>query len=146
MKLFKSLTDIGVTSALEPEDISRIRLTNKLSFVTATLMILIGPILAFERSLFIPLLLDFGLKISVLFFNYAGKYTVAKTVLYYTQAVAIGYFGYVLAPLLQLEYVVVLLIAVNFYIFKTDLPRKIGLTVALIDLALIEYAHYRHPF
>jgi len=139
----------GTHGVTDEEERNRIITVNKISFAVSISILIIASVILyfapFSLSLFIPLILDFSLNFSVPFLNHRKQHRRAGTVLYFTQAAALGYFGYTLAALLQLEYAIVLLIAINYLVMKNSLLRKIGLACALIDLAIIEYAHFKTP-
>jgi signal transduction histidine kinase/CheY-like chemotaxis protein len=154
MKHFNPLL-FGTSGIIEEEESTRIKLVNKLCIVAAVVVALIGgvlcSILSWRPFILYPLSAEFLLNALVLVLNYKRKYVAAAFLLYLLQCVMIAYLSIALGRLLQLELVVILLIAITYLIFKKKLYRIIAVAAALADLIILEvvykynYSHYKLP-
>jgi signal transduction histidine kinase/ActR/RegA family two-component response regulator len=142
-----SIFSIGTSGITDKEDAARIILVNKICWAVGLSIAIIGPTIGaslhWKPSVLIPLSAEFLINWSILLLNHYRKHLAANIVTYFLQVAAIAYFGVTLVKVLYLEFVVVLLIAVIFLLFKNALLRKIALAGALIDLAALEIYYYR---
>lgn len=146
---------IGTSGIMDEEAFTRTKLVNKLCIVAAVVVALIGcilcSILSWRPFILYPLSGEFLLNALVLLLNYKRKYVAAAFLLYLLQCVMIAYLSIALGPLLQLELVIILLIAITYLIFKKKLYRIIAVAAALADLIILEivykynYSHYKIP-
>ena len=146
---------IGTSGIMDEEEFTRIKLVNRLCIVAAVVVALIGcilcSILSWRPFIVYPLSCEFLLNALVLWLNYKRKYVAAAFLLYLLQCVMIAYLSIALGPLLQLELVIILLIAITYLIFKKKLYRIIAVVAALADLIILEivyksnYSHYKIP-
>jgi two-component system, sensor histidine kinase len=146
---------IGTSGIMDEEAFTRTKLVNKLCIVAAVVVALIGcilcSILSWRPFIVYPLSGEFLLNALVLLLNYKRKYVAAAFLLYLLQCVMIAYLSIALGPLLQLELVIILLIAITYLIFKKKLYRIIAVAAALADLIILEivyrykYSHYKIP-
>jgi two-component system, sensor histidine kinase len=144
---------IGTSGIMDEEEITRTKLVNKLCIVAAAVVALIGcvlcSILSWRPFIVYPLSGEFLLNALVLWLNYKRKYVAAAFLLYLLQCVMIAYMSLALGRLLQLELVIILLIAITYLIFKKKLYRIIAVAAALADLIILEivyrynYSHYK---
>ena len=146
---------IGTSGIMDEEEFTRIKLVNRLCIVAAVVVALVGcilcSILSWRPFIVYPLSAEFLLNALVLLLNYKRKYVAAAFLLYLLQCVMIAYLSIALGPLLQLELVIILLIAITYLIFKKKLYRIIAVVAALADLVILEivyrynYSHYKIP-
>ena len=151
MKRFKLLS-VGTSGIADQETISRIVLVNSISFAVTISIAVIGPVICYylnwRPSVLIPLSAEFIINWLVIILNFHRKYKAASLVLYFLQCTAITYFGFLLIRIFHLEFVIILLVAIIYLIFKEALLRKIAVLGALIVLSLLEIYYYRvdsHP-
>jgi len=151
MKRFKLLS-IGTVGIDDPEFVSRIVLVNSISLAVSISIAVIGSAICYflnwRASVVIPLFIEFIINWSVILLNYYRKHKAASLVLYFLQCAAITYFGILLIRLFHLEFVIILLIAIIYLIFKEAILRRIALGGALTVLLLLEVYYYRvdaHP-
>ncbi|MHA4812188.1 hybrid sensor histidine kinase/response regulator [Flavitalea flava] len=148
MKIKKAFY-IGTKGITDEEALSRIVTVNTISHVVSASVLVIGFVICFNLGtkpiIVIPLFIEFILNLSAVFLNLYKKHIPAALTVYYTQVAALGFFGYYLQQLFQLEFAIVLLIAIIYLIFKGSKLRKIALFWALIDLAVLEIAYYHPP-
>jgi signal transduction histidine kinase/CheY-like chemotaxis protein len=154
MKRFPLLS-IGTSGIMDEEETTRIKLVNKLCIVAASVVAIVGGILCAVLSwrpfIVIPLSAEFVLNAFVLVLNYKRKHLAAALLLYMLQCVMIAYLSIALGRLLQLELVIILLIAITYLIFKKKIFRIIAVVAASADLVVLEivyrydYSHYRLP-
>jgi len=153
MRTFRSLGEqkifaIGTSGIVEEEDLSRIRLVNLLCYVAAGVILLVGSILCYyldwKPFVVFPLTLEFLLNASVLWWNHKKRFVLAAWMLYALQCVMIAYLAIVLGKLLQLELVIILLIAITYLIFKTKRDRVLAVAAALTDLVVLEIVYYNN--
>jgi signal transduction histidine kinase/CheY-like chemotaxis protein len=151
MRAFRSLEKskllaVGTSGIIEEEDLARIRLVNLLCYVAAGIVLLVGGVLCYvlhgKASVVVPLTLEFIANASVLWWNHKKRFVTAAWVLYAIQCVMIAYLAIVLGRLLQLELVIILLIAITYLIFKTPTDRKLAVAAALVDLIVLETVYY----
>jgi signal transduction histidine kinase/CheY-like chemotaxis protein len=140
---------IGTSGIMDEEVSTRTKLVNKLCIVAAVVVALIGcvlcSILSWRPFIVYPLSGEFLLNALVLLLNYMRKYVAAAFLLYLLQCVMIAYLSVALGPLLQLELVIILLIAITYLIFKKKLYRIIAVAAALGDLIILEIV-YRYNY
>jgi signal transduction histidine kinase/CheY-like chemotaxis protein len=146
---------IGTSGIMDEEEFTRTKLVNKLCIVAAAVVALIGcilcSILSWRPFIVYPLSGEFLLNTLVLLLNYKRKYVAAAFLLYLLQCVMIAYLSIALGPLLQLELVIILLIAITYLIFKKKLYRIVAVAAALADLVILEivyryhYSYYKIP-
>ncbi len=144
---------IGTSGIMDEEEITRTKLVNKLCIVAAVVVALIGcvlcSVLSWRPFIVYPLTGEFLLNALVLWLNYKRRYVAAAFLLYLLQCVMIAYMSIALGRLLQLELVIILLIAITYLIFKKKLYRIIAVAAALADLIILEivyrynYSHYK---
>ncbi len=144
---------IGTSGIMDEEEITRTKLVNKLCIVAAVVVAGIGcvlcSILSWRPFIVYPLTGEFLLNALVLLLNYKRKYVAAAFLLYLLQCMMIAYLSIALGRLLQLELVIILLMAVTYLIFKKRLYRIIAVVAALADLIILEivyrynYSHYQ---
>lgn len=136
----------GTDGVTDEETMNRIKIVNTICVAVGVSILIIGPtisyVLNWKLSVLIPLIVEFAINSTVLIFNYYKKHLTASLVLYFLQVVAIGYFGFSLAHLLHLEFVIVLLIAIIYLIFKEKKIRITALVAALTDLVVLEAFYY----
>jgi two-component system, sensor histidine kinase len=139
---------IGTSGVMDEEESTRTKLVNKLCIVAAVVVALIGCVLCSMLSwrpfIVYPLSGEFLLNALVLLLNYKRKYVAAAFLLYLLQCVMIIYLAIALGPLLQLELVIILLIAITYLIFKKKLYRIIAVAAALADLTILEIVYRYH--
>jgi len=147
MRQFKPLS-IGTSGISDEENIKRIELVNMLCLAAALVIFIVGVTLCYllkwQASVVLPLSIEFVLNASVLFLNHKRRYLTASFLLYFLQCVMIIYLSIILGRLLQLELVIILLIAVAFLIFKDKNTRRLAVGAALIDLTVLEVVYYRN--
>ena len=141
-------TRIGTAGLTDEEAIHRIAVVNTISIAVSLSILVIGPTLIYyfhcKPTILIPLALELIINSSVLWLNHRRQYLAASLTLYYLQCVAITYFSFCLVQLTHLEFVVVLLIAIIYLVFKASYLRKIALAAALAVLAILEISYYLH--
>jgi two-component system, sensor histidine kinase len=145
--LIVTLVKVGTRGLTDEESINRIKLVNSVSVAVGFAILVIGPVICYflnwQLQLLIPLSLEFIINGSVIVLNHYRKYLAASITLYYLQCVSITYFGFLLVQLLHLEFVIVLLIAIIYLIFKDKKIRKISLAAALAVFAILEIFYYK---
>jgi len=151
MKKFRLLT-IGTSGIDDPESVSRIILVNSISLAVTFSIVIVGSAISYfldwRLSVVVPLTIEFIINWSVIVLNYYRKHKAASLVLYFLQCTAITYFGFLLIRLFHLEFVIILLVAIIYLIFKETLLRRLALIGASIVLLLLELYYYRvdaHP-
>jgi len=141
---------IGTAELKDEEDIQRVTVVNTICVIVAGAIAVIGPMMSIylhgRPDVVYPLALEFLLNGCVLWLNYAGKHTAAALFLYLVQCAAICYFGIQLVQLFHLEYVIVLLFAIIFLIFKKKLLRVIAFFAATIVFVALEITYYRNGY
>ena len=149
MKKFKLLLYVGTSGVTDEEDINRIVFVNKISLFVGIAIAVIGPVICYflkwKPAVVIPLSIEFVLNWTVLLLNYYKRTAHAAFILYFLQCAAIIYFGIVLGRLLQLEFTIVLLIAIANLIFKGRALRAVALAMAIADLVILEIGYYNDP-
>ncbi len=95
-----------------------------------------------KHSSFFPYLSNLLLNASVLWWNHKRKFAIAAWLLYLLQCVMIAYLSIVLGRLLQLELVIILLIAIVYLIFRKKTHRILAVSAALVDLVILEVVYY----
>jgi two-component system, sensor histidine kinase len=142
-----SIFSIGTSGVTDKEEAARIILVNKICWAVGLSIAVIAPSIGvplhWKPSVLIGLSAEFLINWSILLLNHYRKHLTANLVTYFLQVAAIAYFGVTLVKVLYLEFVVVLLIAVIFLLFKNPLLRKIALAGAIADLAALEFYYYR---
>lgn len=137
---------IGTARLSDEEEKTRIRFVNLLCIVGASVIFSIGWVLCYylHWRLFVvlPLSAEFVLNASVLLWNHKQRFAVAAWLLYLIQCVMIAYLSIVLGRLLQLELVIILLIAIVYLIFRTKTSRLLAVGAALVDLVVLEIVYY----
>ena len=148
MKVFELLS-IGTSGIADEETVNRIRLVNTLSLFVGIAIAIIGPVICYclkwQPAVVVPLSIEFLVNCSVLIFSYFRRSVAAALILYFLQCASIIYFSIVLGRLLQLEFTIILLIAIAFLIFKKNLLRRIAIVMALVDLIILEIGYYNNP-
>jgi signal transduction histidine kinase/ActR/RegA family two-component response regulator len=148
MKCFNPLL-IGTSGIMDEEESNRIKLVNKLCIVAALVVAFIGcvlcSILSWRPFIVLPLSGEFLLNALVLLLNHRRRYVAAAFLLYLLQCVMVAYLGITLGRLLQLELVIILLIAITYLIFKKKSYRIIAVVAALADLVVLEFV-YRYNY
>lgn len=151
MKKFKLLS-IGTSGIADQESVSRIVLVNSISFAVTISITIIGPAICYflnwRLSVLIPLVIEYFINWLVILLNFHRKFKAASLVLYFLQCTAITYFGFLLIRIFHLEFVIILLVAIIYLIFKETLLRRIAVVGALIVLSLLEIYYYKvdsHP-
>lgn len=143
------LIEYGTEGVTDEEERIRIMAVNRLALAAGSSLIVIIPtlcsFLSWDRSILIPLVSEFFLNASVLYWNRKKRYNTAACLLYFLQVVVIPFYGFKLGKLLQLELTIVLLIAISFLIFKKSLLRKVAIGGAILDLICLEVWYYTHP-
>jgi len=147
MKHFKPLS-IGTSGISDEENINRIRLVNMLCLAAALVIFIVGLTLSYllkwQVSVVLPLSVEFILNGYVLFLNHKRRFLTASLLLYFLQCVMIIYLSIILGRLLQLELVIILLIAIAYLIFKDKNTRRLAVAAALVDLTVLEVVYYRN--
>jgi len=151
MKVLKLLS-IGTSGIDDQEAVNRIVLVNAISFVVSISIAIIGSAISFflnwKLSVVIPLIIEFVINWAVVVLNHYRKHRAASLILYFLQCTAITYFGFLLIRLFHLEFVIILLIAIIYLIFKEAALRRIALFGALSVLVVLEVYYYHvdaHP-
>lgn len=149
MKLSKLLS-IGTAGLGDEEDINRVVLVNKICVGVAGAVLVVGTVMSFylhgQLDVVIPLVIEFFLNTLVLPLNQKGKHSAAALLLYFTQCTAITYFGILLVQVFHLEYVIILLFAIIFLIFKKRSLRMIALGAATAIFLSLEFAYFRNGY
>jgi signal transduction histidine kinase len=147
-----NLISAGTSGVKEQETISRIKLVNTISLAVSVSILIIGSAICiymnWALNVAIPLAVEFIFNGSVLILNYYKRYIAASSLLYFLQCTAITYFGFMLIRIFHLEFVIILLIAITYLIFKEKVLRRLALAGALLVLVLLETYYYRvdaHP-
>jgi two-component system, sensor histidine kinase len=145
MKKFKPFY-YGTAGLVDAEEINRIVLVNQISIAFGIAILIIATIVCYclhwDRSVLIPISIEFLLNASVLYFNRRRWPRTAAALLYFLQCVAIIYFSVKLGRLLQLELAVILLISLAYLIFKETWLRVVAVTAAMIDLGILQAVHF----
>lgn len=119
-----------------------------LCLAAASVIFIVGFILSYflkwQLSILLPLTVEFILNASVLFLNHKKRFLIASLLLYFLQCIMIIYLSIVLGRLLQLELVIILLIAIAYLIFKDKIIRKVAVAAALVDLIVLEVVYYQN--
>ncbi|MDR3713495.1 MAG: hybrid sensor histidine kinase/response regulator [Puia sp.] len=151
MGKFKLLR-VGTDGITDPEAINRIVLVNSISLAVGISIIVIAPFLGYlldwKASVMVPLVTEFVCNSLIFVLNRYKKHAAASLLLYFLQCIAITYFGFLLIRVFHLEFVVILLIAIIYLIFKETLYRRIALVAAFVVLILLEAWYYKvdaHP-
>ena len=149
MKRLKLLS-IGTADLKDEEDINRVVLVNKICLVVAAAILVVGTTISLylhgQTDVLIPLIIEFFLNALVLRLNEKGKHSAAALFLYFTQCIAITYFGILLVQVFHLEYVIILLFAIIFLIFKRRALRMIALAAATAVFLSLEFAYFRNGY
>jgi signal transduction histidine kinase/CheY-like chemotaxis protein len=144
------LLSIGTADLRDEEDIVRVVLVNKICLVVAASILVVGTTMSLylhgQRNVVIPLVIEFFLNAGVLYLNHLGKHSAAALFLYFTQCIAITYFGILLVQVFHLEYVIILLFAIIFLIFKKRNLRLIALGAATAVFLSLELAYLRNGY
>jgi signal transduction histidine kinase len=137
---------IGTSRLSDEEESDRVRLVNLLCVVGASVIFSIGLVLChylhWRPFVVVPLSVEFLLNASVLWLNHKNRYAAAAWLLYLLQCIMIAYLGIVLGRLLQLELVIILLIAIVYLIFRKKMHRILAVSAALVDLIILEVVYY----
>ena len=137
---------IGTAWLSDEEEKARVRLVNLLCLIGGSVIFFIGLVLChylhWKSFVVVPLSGEFLLNASVLWWNYKRKFAVAAWLLYLLQCVMIAYLSIVLGRLLQLELVIILLIAIVYLIFRKKNHRILAVSAALVDLVILEVVYY----
>jgi signal transduction histidine kinase/CheY-like chemotaxis protein len=149
MKLSKLLS-IGTAGLKDEEDINRVVLVNKICLVVAAAILVVGSTMSIylrgQPNVVFPLIIEFVLNFLVLRLNYIGRHTAAALFLYFMQCAAITYFGILLVQVFHLEYVIILLFAIIFLIFKKRELRLIALAAATAVFLSLEIAYFQNGY
>jgi signal transduction histidine kinase/CheY-like chemotaxis protein len=149
MKLSKLLS-IGTAGLKDEEDINRVVLVNKICVVVAAAILVVGVTMSLylrgQPDVVNALVLEFFLNALVLRLNQKGKHSAAALFLYFTQCIAITYFGILLVQVFHLEYVIILLFAIIFLIFKKRTLRMIAGVAATAVFLSLELAYFRNGY
>ena len=137
---------IGTSGILDEQELNRIILVNILCVVAASVIVEVGLVLCYfldwKLYVVIPLAAEFIANASVLLLNHRQKFSAAAWMLYLIQCVMIAYMSIVLGRLLQLELVIILMIAIAFLIFRERKTRHRAVGAALVDLVILETVYY----
>jgi two-component system, sensor histidine kinase len=149
MKRFKFFY-IGTAELKDEEDINRVVLVNKICIVVAFAILGVGTTMSVylhgQPNVVYPLILEFFLNAFVLRLNNRGKHTTAAVFLYFTQCIAITYFGILLVQVFHLEYVIILLYAIIFLIFKKRTLRVIAIGAATAVFFSLEGIYFNNGY
>jgi signal transduction histidine kinase/CheY-like chemotaxis protein len=149
MKLSKLLS-IGTAGLSDEEDINRVVLVNKICLGVAGAVLVVGTVMSIylhgRLDVAIPLVIEFLLNALVFPLNQKGRHSAAALLLYFTQCTAITYFGILLVQVFHLEYVIILLFAIIFLIFKKRSLRMIALGAATAVFLSLEFAYFRNGY
>jgi len=149
MKLSKLLS-IGTAGLRDEEDINRVVLVNKICVGVAGAVLVVGTVMSIylhgQLDVVIPLVIEFLLNALVFPLNQKGRHSAAALLLYFTQCTAIIYFGILLVQVFHLEYVIILLFAVIFLIFKKRSVRLIALGAATVVFLSLEFAYFHNGY
>lgn len=141
---------IGTAGLKDEEEINRVVLVNKICLVVAGSILGVGVTMSIylhgQRNVLIPLIVEFILNAFVLQLNHRGKHIAAAAFLYFTQCVFITYFGILLVQIFHLEYVIILLFAIIFLIFKKRSLRGIALAAATVVFLSLEFAYLKNGY
>jgi len=147
-----NLLSVGTSGVKDQEIISRIKLVNAISLAVTASILIIGSAICFYTdwalNVSLPLAIEFIINWAVILLNYYKRYIAASLVLYFLQCASITYFGFILIRVFHLEFVIILLIAIIYLIFKEVIFRRIALAGALMVLLLLEIYYYKvdaHP-
>ena len=144
------LFSIGTAGLKDEESINRVVTVNTICIIVAGAIAVIGPTMSIllhgQPDVVYPLALEFILNGCVLWLNYARRHIAASLFLYLVQCVFITYFGIQLVKLFHLEYVIILLFAIIFLIFKERLLRMIAFGAATAVFVRLEFAYYRNGY
>lgn len=144
------LLSIGTTGLRDEESINRVMTVNLICLIVAGAILLVGTpmiiCLHAAPNVVIPLALEFILNACVLWINHARKHAAAGLFFYLVQCASITYFGTQLVQLFHLEYVIILLFAIIFLIFKERGLRMIAFLAATGVFVALEIAYYRNGY
>ena len=145
MKRFKLLS-VGTSGITDQEAVNRIVLVNSISLAVSISIAVIGTVICYmlnwRLSVVLALTAEFVINWLVIVLNYYRRHKAASLVLYFLQCVAITYFGFSLVRLFHVEFVIILLIAIIYLIFREKILRRIALGGALCVLVLLEVYYY----
>lgn len=141
------LTSLGTERVTDEELVNRIKVVNRLSLAGGAAILVVSVALCnlvgWKGSIVIPLAIDFLLNASVPVFNYYKLYSLARGLMYFLQCAMIAFLSFQLGRLLQLEIVIILLIAMTYLIFRGKVARYVALAAAGVDLVVLEVVYYR---
>lgn len=144
--IIATLLKTGTSGIVDEETVDRISIINLIGLIVFVSILIIGAAilyyLGWKAALIWPLITELILTMAIFPLQNKRKYPAARFVLYLTQCLAIGYFGILLKGFLRLEYVIILLIAISFLLFKEKKNRLIALVFALGDLFMLEIFYY----
>ncbi|WP_164714376.1 ATP-binding response regulator [Chitinophaga rhizosphaerae] len=136
----------GTVRVQDPEDVARIIMVNKLSLTFGFIILLIAPVLLYLVKMHwlvgAVLLAEFMLNACVVPLNAKGHFRQAAMLMYLVQCCSIVVFGFLLGPLLQLEFTVVFLLSIIYQIFREASLRFWAFIAAIAVLLLVEVAYY----
>jgi signal transduction histidine kinase/ActR/RegA family two-component response regulator len=145
-----TLLSLGTTNLKDDEDINRVVLINKICLIVAGAILAVGLTMSFwlhgQPNVVIALVIEFALNGVALWLNYRQKHLSASLCLYFTQCISITYFGILLVKIFHLEYVIILLFAIIFLLFKKRILRGIALAAATVVFLLLEIAYFRNGY
>ncbi len=138
----------GTDGLQDEETIYRIRLVNTLSLTFGIILFIVAwPILyllEWRQVVLFPLLIEFVLNGSVIFFNYHKRHLLATIVLYLVQCLVIMYFGYLLGKDIQLQFAILFPIAMIYLIFEEPILRTFAFVCAMVAMVFLEVNYYEH--
>lgn len=143
---FYRLIVSGTARVQEQEEIARIIMVNKLSLSFGLILLLIAPVVLLlvdmHAVVATVLFAEFILNGCVVPLNRQGRFRQAAMLMYGVQCCSIVIFGYLLGPLLQLEFTVVFLLSIIYQIFREPFLRRWAFIAAMAVLVMVEVLYY----
>ncbi|NSL87282.1 hybrid sensor histidine kinase/response regulator [Chitinophaga solisilvae] len=122
-------------------------MVNRIAAGISFCILIIAPIVYFltdSTTILLAVALEFLINNLVLVLNHYKKHKQAGLVLFFLQCTAISYFGAIMGSMLQLHFMVLFLISINYLIFlkKEKIYRNICLVAAIITLAGLQVSYF----
>lgn len=144
--IVSKLRHAGTNGMQDEELIKRTVIVNSLSLTFGAILLVIAVLASYllnwDRSVVIPLVIEFMINAAVILLNHYRQHLAAALTLFLLQCAAIMYFGILLGKEIQLQMGVIYLIAIIYLIFKERLLRRICFACALLALIFLEVNYY----
>ncbi len=146
---YTKLIEKGSEGIKDEQKKEMVEQVNRLGLFIAAILLVILPI--FHFWLIPNLLITFGiltyflLNVAAVLLNHQQHYRSAASLLFIVQCAAVLYFGRLLGSVLQLQFMVFFLIAINYQVFRQQASRVAGMITSILVLAALQFSYSIYP-